>query len=53
MYRMRPPKVPEQRVPVMGDEHLKALFRPCTGKTRRVKTMVRAVPPVLEGPLTV
>ncbi|MGH3921427.1 MAG: tyrosine-type recombinase/integrase [Pseudonocardiaceae bacterium] len=46
MYRMRPPKVPEQRVPIIGDDALKALFATCQGQSfedRRDNAIMRVM----------
>jgi site-specific recombinase XerD len=32
MAKMRPPAVPEQPIPVLGEQQLRTLFAVCTGK---------------------
>ena len=44
MARMRPPRVPEEPVPVLGDEAVKALLRACEGRLfidRRDAALIR------------
>lgn len=44
MARMTPPRVPEQLVPVLSEDHLRALLKECDGKTleeRRDMAIIR------------
>jgi site-specific recombinase XerD len=45
MARMRPPRLEERAVPIISDDHLRALLRACQGKTfedRRDSALIRA-----------
>jgi site-specific recombinase XerD len=49
MAKMKPPKVPEQQVPVLSDDELRALLKACDGREfeeRRDPPPAQRVPPV-------
>jgi site-specific recombinase XerD len=49
MAKMKPPKVPEQQVPVLSDDELRALLKACDGREfeeRRGPPPAQRVPPV-------